>query len=219
MQTFIKNISYSVYDEYIKSIKEKDYFTLVLSGGNTPQFIFEELVKNYLEKINWKKVHIFWLDERCVLPTDKDSNFKLAKEYLLDFIDSGSIHRMQGEIEADESALLYEKEIKNFFKSKGIKTPIFDLILLGMGTDGHCASLFPDSIELKEHNRLVISTNKEYNGNKRITLTLPIINRSNKVLMIGSKEKLNVFNAIKKDLPIHLVNKKNMKVIIRNDEN
>lgn len=210
-----REVTNYIHEIYIKSITEKDFFTLVLSGGNTPKLIFDELVANYLKKIDWKKVHLFWLDERCVSPDHKDSNYKLAKDHLLNSLNIGSIHRMQGGLDPVDAALMYEEVIKEFFDLKEGEVPAFDLILLGMGEDGHCASLFPESSELKERKRLVISTQNEHNGHKRVTLTLPIINKSNKILMIGSQEKLDVFNDTKRALPIHLVSRENMKVVVK----
>lgn len=203
-----------IYKIYLKSINIKDCFTLVLSGGNTPKIIFDELVRDYTASIDWKKVHIFWLDERCVDPEHEDSNYKLAKDHLLDYLEPGSVHRMEGELEPKLAASRYEDVIRDFFDLHEGEIPAFDLILLGMGEDGHCASLFPQSSELHEKKRLVVSTEKQYNGHTRISLTLPVINMSTKVLMIGSQKKLDVFNDKQRALPIHQVNQENMKVIV-----
>lgn len=217
MKTTIKeftiNICENIKEESSKAILQKDSFTLVLSGGNTPKLIFDELATNYLKTINWSKVHIFWLDERCVHPTHKDSNYKLAYDNLLSKIDNiGSIHRMKGELNPIEASKIYEKEILNFFGTDEVK---FDFILLGMGEDGHCASLFPKSSELEERERLVVSTQNKHNGYKRITMTLPIINKSSITLMINSKDKFDVFNDERRALPIHLLNNENMKVLVK----
>lgn len=210
-----KKVANYINEMYIKSISERGLFTLVLSGGNTPKFVFDELVANYSKKIDWTRVHLFWLDERCVPPEDKDSNYKLAKDHLLNFLYINSIHRIQGELDPENAAIVYEKVIKEFFELKEGEIPAFDLILLGMGEDGHCASLFPESSEVKEVKRLVVSTQKKHNGHKRITLTLPIINKSDKILMIGSQEKLDVLNDTKRALPIHLVSRENMEIVVK----
>jgi len=210
LEEFIITICENIKEESHKTISKKDSFTLVLSGGNTPKFIFDELSTNYLENINWSKVHIFWLDERCVPPSHNDSNFKLAYEYLLSKIENiGSIHKIKGELPPIEAAKLYEEEILDFFGTNEVQ---FDFILLGMGEDGHVASLFPNSKEVGEQKKLVISTKKKYNGYKRISLTLPIINKSDKLLMINNNYKLQIFKD--RGFPIHSVNNGNMKVII-----
>jgi 6-phosphogluconolactonase len=212
-EKFIHTVCEVIKEQAGKSIQEKDSFTFVLSGGKTPKDIFVELAKNYKNSIEWRKVHFFWLDERCVEPDHEDSNYKLAYDQLLSKLNGvGSVHRMKGELEPREAAKEYAQDIKNFFSQAEVK---FDFILLGMGGDGHCASLFPESSELDEMKRLVVSTEKQYNGHNRISLTLPVINRSGKVLMISSQEKLDVFLDTQRALPIHLVNRENMKAVVR----
>jgi 6-phosphogluconolactonase len=116
--------------------------TLGISGGTSPKLLFTELAR---EKLDWNKVHIFWVDERCVPPTDSQSNFKLANDTLLQAakIPLQNIHRVYGELPPDEGAARYVNEIKSFFALTDGRLPIFDVLHRGMGADGHTASLFP----------------------------------------------------------------------------
>lgn len=203
VKEFIVTICENIKEESHKAISKKDSFSLVLSGGNTPKFIFDELATNYLETINWSKVHVFWLDERCVPPSHDDSNFKLAHDNLLSKIKNiGSIHRIKGELPPTEAAQVYEEEILNFFGTNEVR---FDFILLGMGEDGHVASIFPNSKELELINYLVLATEKKYNDYFRVTLGLNLINRSTfKLLIINGEKKLAILDSNKK-LPINKI--------------
>lgn len=203
-----------IYQAYLKAVKLKGAFTLVLSGGNTPKYVFNILVNDYLDEFNWKYVHLFWLDERCVDPQHSDSNFKLANDFLIKYIPHfGSIHRIKGEIDPVIAANQYSEEIRRYFAITKKTIPSFDIILLGMGEDGHCASLFPESDELLEKERIVVATKKIYNGHRRVSLTLPTINNSQKILMITSKEKREILSN-DLQLPINLLNNKNMTAIV-----
>ena len=116
-EEFVKSICEKIKEESFKRIKEKGKFTIVLAGGQTPKIIFDELILSYKNSIDWGKISFFWVDERCVAPTDKSSNFKLAYDHLLSKLDSvGSIHRIKGEIEVDKAAKDYQKDLINFFK-------------------------------------------------------------------------------------------------------
>jgi len=211
-QEFVKTICETIKEEANKNIEKKGEFTFVLSGGRTPKVIFEELATNYKTAIEWNKVHFFWLDERCVEPTHEDSNYKLAFDHLISKLDDvGSIHRIKGELAPTVAANIYRDDIFNFF---GYSPPKFDFILLGMGEDGHIASIFPLSREFKEKNNIVMSTNKKYNGYYRITLGLNIINKSfNKLLMINSTKKYKIYKKKDIDMPISFI-KQNTKVVV-----
>ncbi len=121
-------------------------FTVALSGGSTPKRMFQQLAAMVLD---WRHIHLFWVDERCVPPDHPDSNYGMTAEVLLNNIKipSENIHRIQGELPPEQAALVYEKELRDFFEEK---LPVFDLILLGLGSDGHTASLFPGSPALQE---------------------------------------------------------------------
>ena len=136
-----------------------------------------------------------------------NSNFKLAYDHLISKLKTvGSIHRINGEIEENKAAKEYQEELLNFFNTKEIR---FDFALLGMGKDGHVASLFPKSEEIKKRNDLVLVTNKTYNGFKRITMGLDLINRINyKLLLVIGKDKFKTLVSKDDSLPINKINNK-----------
>jgi 6-phosphogluconolactonase len=142
-----------------QTLTKQDRFSLVLSGGTTPKAIYSLLGQPPLiGRVPWSRVHFFWGDERCVPPDHADSNYKMAFEALLARLSSPpqNIHRIQGEIPPDEAAAAYECAIAEFFGEEN-RHPRFDLILLGMGEDGHTASLFPGSPALDETGRWVVA--------------------------------------------------------------
>jgi len=208
-EEFVKSVCEKIKEECFKRIKEKGKFTIVLAGGQTPKIIFDELILSYKNSIDWSKISFFWVDERCVAPTDKSSNFKLAYDHLLSKLNSvGSIHRIKGEIEVDKAAKDYQKDLINFFKGNEIK---FDFVLLGMGEDGHVASLFPNSKEIKKTNELVLATEKAYDGFKRITMGLDLINEiSYKLLIIKGEKKLKTLISKNERLPIRNIKHKHI---------
>ncbi len=213
MNTIIKTSSQSEFakaacekikKQAFKKIKEKGNFTLVLSGGKTPKIIFNELISNYRKSIDWSKTFFFWLDERCIHPEDERSNFKLAYDHLISKLNNvGSIYRINGEIDAIKAAKKYQKQLQTFFGKKQIK---FDFVLLGMGEDGHVASLFPNSKEIRKINDLILVTDKAYDGLKRITMGLNLINEiSYKLLLVNGEKKLKVLTSKNKSLPINKI--------------
>ena len=184
---FIKRASQIVIKNAKACIEKKNKFTFVLSGGKTVKDIYIDLAKNHKYSIDWNKVHFFWLDERCVPPKHKESNYKLAFDNLIFKLGKvGSINRIKGEINPIQSVKEYKKTILNFFKKK----ICFDFILLGMGEDGHVASIFPNTNELKEKKKIVLNTSKKHGGFYRITLSSNIINNSiyNLPLLKGLKK-------------------------------
>jgi len=216
---FIETVCEIIKEEANKNIKEKGSFTFVLSGGRTPKDIFDELVLNHKESIKWNKVHFFWLDERCVDPLHEDSNYKLAYDSLISKLDVvGSVHRIKAELSPIKATKEYEINIKKFFNDNVVQ---FDLVLLGLGEDGHVASLFSDSKELKLRKKIVLNTENRYGGYYRITLGLDTINKSHMlILLINNSKKLHVYQNIDKKLrPINFINKGNLNVVIRNVSN
>ena len=201
-EEFIKTICKTIQEQATENIKEKGSFTFVLSGGRTPKDIFIELALNYRNSIDWRKVHFFWLDERCVEATHEDSNYKLAYDNLLSKLNRvGSIHRIKGELKPKQAATEYKEDLLQFF---GMDEVTFDFILLGMGEDGHIASLFPNSKEINLVGDMVLETERNYNGCGRITLGLNFINRSLcKVLMIKGEEKLKILKSGDSAFPVN----------------
>lgn len=173
------------------AVRQRKRFTAALSGGSTPRTLYQILASSdFKERIPWSSVHLFWGDERCVPPEHPDSNYRMAHEDLLSriTIPPENIHRMPGEAEPEHGAEIYEKELREFFK--GSKIPEFDMIILGLGTDGHTASLFPDSPALKEKSRLVISDESPERNHPRLTLTLPVIHHARNILfLVAGREK------------------------------
>ncbi len=164
-------------------------FHVALSGGSTPKIWFEELVKNHKDDIDWKKVHFFWGDERCVPPDDEDSNYGMAKKHLLDHISipEQNVHRILGELIPEEAAELYGEELFEILSQGTI--PIFDLVILGMGDDGHTASIFPHQIELWDSEKYCVVATHPGSGQRRISLTGKVINGARSVAFLVTGDK------------------------------
>ncbi len=173
--------------KWLADIIEADVAELhiALSGGSTPKLIFEVLAAEYKDKIDWSRVHFYWGDERCVPPTDMDSNFGMTAELLLSKIriPSDNIHRIKGENVPDEEAINYSKLLEEQLPKQD-NIPGFDLVILGMGDDGHTASIFPHQISMwHSENNCEVATHPE-TGQNRITLTGKIINNAKKVAFL-----------------------------------
>ncbi|MFC1508820.1 6-phosphogluconolactonase [Candidatus Omnitrophota bacterium] len=185
----------SIMDYAQSCIHDHGYFSLVLSGGSTPRRLYELLSESpYREAMPWKNTHVFWGDERCVPPDDPHSNYAMAFQALLSKIpiQETNIFRMTGETRPEEQAAIdYERSIRDFDKSKGVRNmefPSFDLILLGVGNDGHTASLFPGNEVLQEQKRWVstVTAPPDMPVRKRLTLTVPVINNASGILFLVS---------------------------------
>lgn len=184
----LAGISETAAQRFAALARERAPFSVALSGGGTPRGLYEKLAAApFKAQIQWTRVHVFWGDERCVPPDDPGSNYHLARETLLDRvpIPSENIHRMRGECAPEAAARLYDDELRAFF---GSPMPRFDLVLLGMGVDGHTASIFPNSTTLREITRAVAPASAEYADRpaSRITLTLPAINAARCVIFLVS---------------------------------
>ena len=156
---------------------------LAISGGSTPKPVFEMLAdpaQPYLARVPWAKTQLFWVDERCVPPADKESNYGMTKSAMLDKVPlpTANVHRMEGELDPEEAASRYESEIRNVFKLEGAETPTFDMVLLGLGPDGHTASLFPHTEGLNEMSRIVMANHVPQKDVWRLTLTWPVITQA-----------------------------------------
>jgi 6-phosphogluconolactonase len=167
-------------------------FTLVLAGGSTPKKVYACLAA---AKIEWRRVHFFWGDERCVPPDAPDSNYGMAQETLFRYlpVPPENIHRMAGEYPAKEAAHLYEEDLQGFF---GNGLPRFDLVLLGLGTDGHSASLFPGSSALRAGRRWAVPVQHAIPPPplvERVTLTLPVLNNAAHVIfLVAGADKADI---------------------------
>ncbi len=171
-----------------KSIEDHNFFSFVLSGGQTPRVIYTLLGSEYSKQLDWTKVHLFWGDERDVIKTHPDSNYGMAKTALLDKISipESNVHRIGTEEDLMLAAQQCEDDIKEFFSLADGEFPKFDLILLGVGDDGHTASLFPDTDAIHEKNFLVMDNFVKKLGKHRVTFTFPTINNANNVMFIAS---------------------------------
>ena len=178
-----------------RAVNTRGLARIAISGGSTPKAMFQLLADAsapYRARVPWAKLELFWVDERCVQPDDPESNFGMTKAAMLDKIPlpAANIHRMEGELDPEEAASRYESEIRNTFKLEGAETPTFDLILLGLGPDGHTASLFPHTAGLGEMARIVIANHVPQKDTWRLTLTWPVITQGREVafLMEGTEK-------------------------------
>lgn len=180
------------------SVAIRRRFVVAISGGSTPRRLYTLLsTAPYRDQIDWRNVYFFWADERCVPKGNEESNFKTAFDKLLSKvpIPDGNIHRIKGEEEPEKAARAYEEDIKKFFGMSGL--PVFDLVILGMGEDGHTASLFPGSKSLEETDRLVVPVYLDKPNWNRITLTLPVLNNAAQILfLVAGSSKAAVLSEI-----------------------
>ena len=177
-----------------EAIGARGRFVVALAGGSTPRRLYELLAEPPLrDAVDWTRVEFFWGDERAVSPDHKESNYGMAAAALLARVrpPAERVHRIQGErSDRDAAARDYEAEIARVFgTSAGAAPPAFDLILLGMGPDGHTASLFPGTRALGERQRWVVSNPVEKLSTERITLTAPIINRAREIRVVTAGEE------------------------------
>lgn len=178
------------------AIIQRDRFAVALSGGSTPRGLYALLATpEYRGQVSWAQVHLFWGDERCVPSDHEDSNFRMVRQALLSRIDipADNVHRMAGEKEGRLAAAEYEQELKNFFHLTKGKLPRFDLIFLGLGEDGHTASLFPGDPALNETESLVTHTHVEKLNARRLTLTFPVLNSAAEIVfLVAGASKMNI---------------------------
>jgi len=176
-----------------RAVAARGQARIAISGGATPKAAFALLADHeqpWRARMPWEMLDLWWVDERCVPPDNPDSNFKMTREALLDHVPvkPEQIHRMEGELEPVVAAARYESELRSSFRLKGAETPRFDVVGLGMGPDGHTASLFPHTPALHELGRLVTANHVEAKDTWRITLTWPVINHAAEVFFLVSGE-------------------------------
>jgi 6-phosphogluconolactonase len=182
------------------AIAERGRFSIALSGGSTPRTLFTLLANSARSSVQWEKSYFFWSDERHVPPDDKDSNYRMAQEAMLSKVPVpvGNIFRIPAENpDADAAALSYEETLRKFFSGEPGQIPRFDVILLGMGPDGHTASLFPETAALEERNRLVVANWVEKLKTSRITFTLPLLNAARCVaFLVSGTDKASMLRTV-----------------------
>jgi 6-phosphogluconolactonase len=169
-----------------ETLDERGRFAVALAGGSTPKATYEVLARDYANELDWSRVHVFFGDERSVPPDHEDSNYRMAYETLLSHVPVGSVHRMRGELPPDEAAAAYEEELRAFFGQ--VDVPRFDLILCGLGEDGHTLSLFPETAALDVNDRWVVANPVLKLGTTRLTLTIPVLNESRAVTFLVAGE-------------------------------
>ena len=186
----------------IEAVKARGVFFVALSGGSTPKGLYTLLVSDpsFRAQVPWDKIHFFFGDERTVPPEHADSNFRMATEAMFSkvTVPAAHIHRVSGEDSLpSRAAAAYEQELRNAFDLSEGQFPRFDLILLGMGPDGHTASLFPGTTALQEKSRLVVANWVEKFKTYRITFTFPVLNNAANILfMAGGAEKAEVLKSV-----------------------
>jgi 6-phosphogluconolactonase len=175
---------------------------IAISGGSTPKATFQLLGdpdRPWRTRIPWDRVELFWVDERCFPPDHPDSNYRMTREALLDRVPlaAAQVHRMEGELDPEEGAARYESGLRNAFRLEGAETPVFDVVQLGMGPDGHTASLFPRTAALHELGRLSVANHVQNKDAWRITLTWPVINHARNVFfLIGGADKAAILREV-----------------------
>lgn len=193
-------------------IARKDSFIVAISGGSTPRTTHRLLAEEpYCSHISWEKTHIFWVDERCVPKDDEASNYGAVRKDLLDKIPipSDHVHLMPVEDPPEEGAMRYQEELIDFFQLQEGGVPTFDLIFLGIGKDGHTASLFPGQWSLNERDRLVVAVKGGNPYVNRLTMTYTLLNNTGHVVfLVSGREKAPVLKLVFEDLQANLPSQK-----------
>ena len=178
------------------AIGERGRFTVALAGGSTPKATYRVLARDYADRLDWSRVHVFFGDERTVPPDHEDSNYRMAHEALLSHVPVGSIHRMRGELPPAEAAAAYEEDLREFFGASD-EPPSFGLVLLGIGEDGHTASLFPNTPALDVTDHWVVANPVEKLRTVRLTLTVPVLNAARATsFLVAGEDKAGAMKGI-----------------------
>jgi 6-phosphogluconolactonase len=185
-----------------EAVADRGRARIAISGGSTPQAVYEMLAdptQPWLARMPWGSLDLYWVDERCVPPDHAESNYRMTREALLNHVPlrPEQIHRMEGELEPERAADRYESELRNSFRLEGAEKPRFDLIALGMGSDGHTASLFPYTEALHELDRLVAANYVPQKDAWRITLTWPVIDHASSVFfLVAGADKAEILKEV-----------------------
>ena len=180
------------------AIAARGVFSVALSGGSTPAPFYSLLSSEYYRaRIDWKRIHFFWTDERCVAKDHPDSNFGMAFNMLLSKVPvpDANIHRIPGELDPEEAASAYDRDLRTFFGNGTL--PRFDLVYLGVGTDGHTASIFPGEKPVSDISETAVPVYVEKLGSHRISLTIPVLNNAAAVVfLVTGKSKAGIVRDI-----------------------
>jgi len=195
---------------------DKEKVTIALSGGSTPKVLFQLLKEDYIDRFDWSKIHFFWGDERCVPPSDEQSNYKMTNDLLLSYIPENqrNVYRIKGENDPQVEAIRYGKQIAEVVDIvNGL--PQFDVMILGMGDDGHTASIFPNQMELLDIDSICAVAEHPSSGQKRVTITGNVINNVKEIAFLvtgaGKVEKLKEVYAVEgnyQDYPAYYIQAK-----------
>jgi 6-phosphogluconolactonase len=174
-----------------QAVAAGEAFRVALAGGTTPRLLYRALATAFSDKIRWSRVEFYFGDERCVPPSDPESNFGMAEKHLFHPLQVApdQIFRIPGELEPQAAARQYEGLLRQRFKAEPPAWPRFHLILLGLGEDGHTCSLFPGSTALQEQARAVLATQSPQGIRNRVTLTIPVINHADTVMFVVAGAK------------------------------
>lgn len=186
-------------DYLVQYISVRAWVHIALSGGSTPKLLFAMLSEVYKDKINWSKVHLYWGDERCVPPYDDQSNYKMTKELLIDHVDipEYNIHRVNGSIDPHIAVQEYRTLLEKNLRSVNT-IPVFDMVILGMGEDGHTASIFPHEMHILTSDNLCEVATHPTTGQQRISLTGRFINAAlERHFLVAGANKAAVIKEIK----------------------
>lgn len=197
----------SISQRLLSSINNKENkFNLAISGGNTPVIFFKRLSSaSYKDSISWDKLNFFWCDERCVPPGSPDSNFGETKKYLLDYISipGSNIHRVMGESDPNREAVRYANEVESIVAKGKNNLPKFDWVLLGIGEDGHTASLFPGKNLLFVYSNITGVARHPKTKQYRISLTKDVLNNAKQItFVVTGKAKAKIVSEIFNNLPV-----------------
>jgi 6-phosphogluconolactonase len=197
------------------ALSDRGIFRIALSGGSTPRALFDALARPpFSRRIDWRKARVFFVDERCVPPSNERSNYRLAKDHLLGplRVPERNVFRMRGEEEPRRAARDYDRVLRSEF---GRGVPRFDLVLLGLGVDGHTASLFPRTLALDENTKWAAANYLPLQKEWRLTLTFPVLNAARRVIfLVAGEEKRAAVAAVlarkrgSRSLPASLVRPK-----------
>ncbi len=179
------------------AIAQRGIFNCAISGGGSPKHFFEMLPSE--SSLDWSKIHVFWADERCVAPSHKDSNFNLANQLFLSkvAIPAANIHRIDGEKPAYQAAEEYEQDIRRHFGIESGQRPVFDVVVLGLGADGHTASLLPGTEVLENQSDLAAQVYSDAVPYTRITLTVPTLSASRSLMfLITGRDKAEIVREV-----------------------
>ena len=189
-------------DAIENAVAKRGRARIAISGGGTPKPVFAALAdakQPWRARIAWDRLDVYWVDERCVAPTDAASNYRMTREAMLDHVplEAAQIHRMEGELEPEVAASRYESELRNSMRLEGAESPRFDVTQLGMGPDGHTASLFPHTEALFDFGRLVVANHTGAAQAWRLTLTSHVINQGPDVFfLIAGADKAQVLQEV-----------------------